>query len=189
MQIKPDHRAGYLGRRVKAPGLYREKLPRRGIIGDGITDRAGRPGPGFGAQALRGLALHHNRDALHRQPAFKQPHQDRTRDVIGQVCAYRDRLIAEFLTQQRMQIHIEHIAPDDFDIVLPCQCFGQQRFQPTVQFDRNHLVRPGGKLLGQHTNAGADFQRAPAGAEAGGFSHTGANAGVDQEILAEPLGK
>ncbi len=24
---------------------------------------------------------------------------------------------------------------------------------------------------------------------AGGFGHTGANAGVDQEILAEPLGK
>ena len=65
----------------------------------------------------------------------------------------------------------------------------QDRRQALVHFDRNYLIRAFAQLFCQHTDAGADFQRTPAGANAGGFRNAGADAGVDDKVLAEPLGK
>ena len=66
---------------------------------------------------------------------------------------------------------------------------GQQRLQAGVDLDGDDLVRAFGKLLGQHADAGADLQRAPAGADAGGFRNARADAGVDDEVLAKALGQ
>ena len=44
-------------------------------------------------------------------------------------------------------------------------------------------------MFGQYTDAGADFQRTPAGADTGGLGDARADAGVDDKVLAKALGQ
>ena len=110
-------------------------------------------------------------------------------DVVRQVGTDGDGLAAELLGQQSLQIDLQHVVQDELEVVVVGHRLFQQRRQTLVDLDGDDIVRTLAKLLGQHADAGADLKCAPAGADTGGLRNAGADAGVDDEILAEALGQ
>ena len=66
---------------------------------------------------------------------------------------------------------------------------GQQGRQALVHLDGHHLGSALGQLLGQHADAGADLQHAPALIDAAGVHDLGRQARIDDEVLSKALGE
>ena len=120
---------------------------------------------------------------------FQQIHDDGRGDVVGKIGADRHRHSRKLLLDQLVQIDLEHILVDDLDVVKLCQRLVQHRQQAAVDLDADHLVRAAGKLGGQHPDPRADLDDAPAGLCVAHLGHAGADGGVNQKILSQPLGK
>lgn len=95
----------------------------------------------------------------------------------------------EFFFNEPVQIHFQHIVVDNSDIIEFPEGFVQNGEQTAVDLHTDHLVRPLGKLGCEHTDTGADLDHTGAGRSTAQFCHTGADRRIDEEILAQGLGK
>ncbi len=81
-----------------------------------------------------------------------------------------------------------------YDIQVPNnaefrQRFGQNGRQAVIQLDGHHLFGPAAQLRSKHPEARPDLQHPYPGGGAAQLRHAGADAGIDDEILAERMGK
>src|SRR5699024_9218676 len=61
--------------------------------------------------------------------------------------------------------------------------------QAAVDLDADHLVGAAGKLGGQHSDAGANFDHSPTRLGIAHLRHTRTDGGIDQKVLPQTLGK
>ena len=85
----------------------------------------------------------------------------------------------KLLPDQLVQIHLEDILIDDFDVVKFRERFIQDGQQAAVDLDADHLVRPTGKLCGQHADTGSNFNHSPARLRISRFCHARTDGGID----------
>ncbi len=112
-----------------------------------------------GADALRDLLLHHDRDILERA-ALHERGDRRGRDVVRQVRAGDRPALTELLATQRGKIEREHVALHDLEVVELRHGLRKDRQQRTVKLDRNNVLRAAAQCR-QAAHARADLNNVP----------------------------
>ena len=87
------------------------------------------------------------------------------------------------------QIHLHHVAVDNFHIGKLRERLVQNRQQPLIELDADHAAGAAGKLRRQHSDSGANLKHAALRRRAALLGHTRTYAGVDEKILTEAFGE
>ena len=132
--------------------------------------------------------MHHDGDGV-KAICFQQGREDGGSDVVGQVGTGHGPQTGKFLCHQSGHILVQHIIPDDFQVVKFAYGLFQNGGQALVQFHGADLFGPQAQLLGQRADAGADLQHTGGLVHAGvlgdGFGHPF----LGQEVLTLGFGK
>ena len=78
---------------------------------------------------------------------LKKPHNDRSGNIIRQVCHYFQRLLAVLLRRQLSDIHFQHVFVNNLYIVVTVQRILQNRDQRPVDLDRHNFPGGTGEIL------------------------------------------
>ncbi len=138
-------------------------------------------------QTVGGLLLHHDGEVLDGQAVAQQLHDDGAGDVVGQVGADSHRHPGELLLDEGAEVYFQNILQYQLEVIHARHGLGQQGRQALVHLDGHHLGGVLGQLFGQHADAGADLQHAPALIDAAGVHDLGRQAGIDDEVLSKAL--
>ena len=111
-----------------------------------VRPRTGRRRNSFGHLALDEI------DGTRRARVLQRVKEDRCRDVVRHVAGEE-----ELGTGDLAEVHLEHVALDDFDVAGVAITVSQVRHEVSIQLDRNHALRAAHEQVGQCAAAGADL--------------------------------
>lgn len=130
------------------------------------------------------LLLYHEGKVLEFYAAFEQVQDYGGGDVIGEIGAYGDGAVAEFLPAESCDVGLHSVGENDLDVIkVGERCF-KQGLKGGVYLYRHYLRTDLGKLSRHGSDARSDLQGA--GALCGLRYHSG-NSGIDEKILSELL--
>ena len=96
--------------------------------------------------------LNHHSNRLHRNVTLKKPHNNRSRNVIRQICHYFDRFPLIFFPRQLCDIHFQDILIDHCHVVIILQCILQNRNQAFINFHCADFPRRACQILRHSTD-------------------------------------
>ena len=122
MSCKPDHRGSHIRTRDKAVRRHVRHDLRFCVVLDSQGQGTVILGTRTFLHAVRHFLLNHDSDVINRHAALKEPHDDRGRDIIRQVCNNLDRLSAVVFLGQCLDIYSQDVLVDDGDVIVVRQC-------------------------------------------------------------------
>ena len=183
-----DDGGGHLGLGQEAMGGDIEQNLRLGVVIAKNGEGGVIGGAGSGGNALGHLFLHHDGDGVEAL-ALQQGRENGRRNIIRKIGTGHGPQALEFLGHQGLHIGLQHVLPDNFQIVKFAHGQLQDGLQALVQLAGHDLPCPQAQLLGQRADAGADLQHAGGAVHARILGDLLGDPGGDQKILALGLGK
>ena len=187
MPGEADHRAAHLGPRHKTVGGHIGRNVWICKILDGQRQSAVILGARSGFHSLRHLFLHHHRDTAHRHMAFKQSHDNGSRDIIRQICHYLHRSSAIMLPNQCLQVHFQDILVDNRHIRVIRQRVLKNGDQHPVDFHRHHFSGRLRQVLRQSTYPRPDLHHTVFFRDPGRGDDLVQHMRINQKVLPELL--
>ena len=137
----------------------------------------------FGYHAFGHFLLDHDDDALDGKLLFQELHDDRRRDIVGQIGTDREGLVIHDF----FDVDAQDVAVDDAHVVIVFQGLVEDGQQMVVQFDSRDGCARFGQGLGQGADARPDFQDRIALPDFGSVGNVVDDGVTDEEILAQLL--
>ena len=131
-------------------------------------------------QAVRDLALDHDRPVADARQSVQALHDQRRRDVVRQV---RDELRRGGL--ERGEIEAERVAEHEIDVLATAKALGEMWLEPAVELDGVHARDSLGEVFGQNPQAGPDLEHDVFRIELREPADDAEDVVVDEEVLAE----
>ena len=119
--------------------------------------------------------------------ALKQTHDNRCRDIVGEICHNLDWLSCVLLLHKLLNVHLQDILIDHGHIVIRRQGIFQNRNQGLINLNRNDLTGTFCQILCHCSDSRSDFQYAVLLHNFCGFHNFFQNMTVNQKVLPEPF--
>ena len=155
-----------------------------------ILDRNRQTTVGLGIRLSRNpichFPLHHHDKLTKRNSALNQMHENRRRNVVGQVCYYLDRQIRIFkLCHVLSQINLENILIDHGHIVKIAQSIRQNRHQTIINLKSHDLGGTFRQKFCQRPNTRPNLDDIDLFVNLSRIHNLLEDVGISQEILTE----
>ena len=115
--------------------------------------------------------------------AFKQLHDDRRGDIIGQICHHLEGPASVFFPGKARDIHLQDILVDHGDVRIIGKGIRQNGDERLIDLHGDHASRPLRQILGQRADSRPDFQNTVLLSHTGRVHNRFQLIGIDQEIL------
>src|SRR5262249_17860262 len=133
-------------------------------------------------EAIRDFTLDHDAPALERGRPLERLHDERRRDVVGNV---GDEL--RWNGAERLDVEVERVAPGQRDVRMVAERPSEARLERAVEFDGMDELDAIGEEAGEDPEPRADLEYDVAGSQIAQTAHDAEDVLVDEEVLAERL--
>ena len=129
--------------------------------------------------------LHHDRNAVNRHMALKQPHDNRRSNIIRKICHHLDRFPGILLLRELYNIQLQNVLIDNRHIVISAKRVRQNRDQVLIDLHRRHLSGIFTQILGHRADARSDLQHKVILRNARRLNNALEHMGINEKILSE----